>query len=68
MMQWLGHVQTITQLLFIVVPSALLLYVLGKGFYNLFLHPLRSYPGPLLGAPRSCHTTGILSTVHCTPG
>lgn len=23
-------------------------YLLLRGFYNLFLHPLRSYPGPLL--------------------
>lgn len=24
-------------------------YIVARGIYNIFLHPLRSYPGPLLG-------------------
>lgn len=46
--QWLGHVKTVAAFFLTVVPSTIVLFVLGKCLYNLFLHPLRSYPGPLL--------------------
>lgn len=31
------------------LPSVLAIYVLTTAFYNLYLHPLSSHPGPLLG-------------------
>ncbi|KAF2676351.1 benzoate 4-monooxygenase cytochrome P450 [Lentithecium fluviatile CBS 122367] len=33
----------------VLVPALALTYAVLKIFYNLFLHPLRSYPGPIIG-------------------
>lgn len=33
-----------------VSPLIFLLYFIGKGLYNLFLHPLRHIPGPKIAA------------------
>lgn len=44
----MSHVWALGKLTVCLVPSAALLYVLSRCLYNLFLHPLRSYPGPLI--------------------
>ena len=46
-----------------VLPAGLLLWCIGQAFYNLFLHPLRSYPGPLLW-----HMSGLFVDYHLIRG
>lgn len=37
-----------SDLLALAVPLAILLWAVGKVVYNVYFHPLASYPGPLL--------------------
>ena len=64
--EWFEHARQTLVLSSIFLLSSLLLFFVGHAFHNIFLHPLRSYMGPLLWRmsriPWDYHTfNGILN-------
>lgn len=59
----LSHAATLATLILVVVFLAAILYALGRGVYNVVLHPLRTYPGPFLW-----RTTSAFSDYHTFRG
>jgi len=51
----LGAAKPSTITLLTLFPALIAIYVLTTAFYNLYLHPLSSHPGPLLGRLTKLH-------------